>query len=103
MPFKSDKIIIAKSKYDRRIKLTEQDKQDIREFVGVSIHELARMYGVNKRTIQFIKFPERQKKNIQHRKERGGSKIYYSTEKNRDYQKKHRNYKHKLYTEGKIK
>ena len=103
MPFKSEKIHIAGTLYDRRRKLSEQDKQDIREYVGLSIHELSKMYGVCRRTIQFIKHPERQKKNVEDRKIRGGSKAYYNKEKNKEYMKKHRRHKQELYKQGKIK
>ena len=103
MPFKSEKIKIQGTKYDARRKLSEQDKQDIREYVGLSNYELARMYGVSKRLIQFIKYPERHKKNLEDRAIRGGSMAYYDKEKQREYMKKHRKRKQQLYIEGKIK
>lgn len=102
MPYKSEQIKIQHTKYDARIKLTEQDRQDIRELVGLSNYELARMYGVSKRLIQFIKHPERLQKNIQDRAIRGGSKIYYDKDKQREYIKKHRRRKQQLHIEGKI-
>ena len=37
------------------------------------------------------------KENLQRRMERGGSKIYYSKEKNREYMKLHRHYKQEIY------
>lgn len=103
MPYKSDRIKIQGTKYDRRIKLTEQDREYIKHLTGMSIRGIARMYGVDKRLIQFILYPERHQKNLLDRKNRGGSAQYYDREKNREYAKKTRNYKHELYVDGKIK
>jgi len=58
-----------------------------------SISGLARMFNVSKRTIQFILFPERKARNIELRKARGGSKIYYDKEKHTEATRKHRQYK----------
>lgn len=103
MPYKSERIIIAHSKKDRRIKLSDADREEIRNLTGLSINEIARRYGVNKRLIQFILFPERLARNKQLRKERGGSKIYYDRQKQAEYTRKHRRYKHELYMKGEIK
>jgi len=103
MPYKSEKIKIAGTKYDRRIKLTEQDREDIKNLTGMSIRGIARMYGVDKRLIQFILFPERQKKNLIDRKNRGGSMKYYDKERNKKAIMRTRNYKQSLYVDGKIK
>lgn len=103
MPRKSEKINIAGSKYDRRIKLTEEDKDRIRSLKGtMSINAIAREYQVDKRTIQFILFPERLQRNIQLRQERGGSKLYYDKYKHREAIKEHRQYKQDLYLKGEI-
>ena len=103
MPYKSEKIKIVRTKYDARRKLLEQDKKEILELVGLSNNELARMYGVSKRLIQFIKYPERHEKNLLDRKNRGGSMQYYDKEKQREYMKKHRHHKQELYLKGEIK
>ena len=50
-----------------------------------------------RRTIQFLWDPDKIKANLQRRMERGGSKIYYSKEKNREYMKLHRHYKQEIY------
>lgn len=103
MPYKSEKIIIEGTKYDRRKRLSEEEKDKIRALKGtVSIHKIAETYGVSRRTIQFILYPERLVKNIQLRQERGGSIIYYDREKHKEYIKGHRRYKQDLYMEGKI-
>jgi len=102
MPYKSEKIKIAGGKYDRRIKLTHEDKEDIKELTGMSIRGIARLYGVDKRLIQFILFPERYEKNKRLRKERGGSKIYYDSVKHTNAIRKHRRHKQNLFVLGEI-
>ena len=102
MPYKSEKIKIAGGKYDRRIKITEQDKEDIRNIKNMSIRAIAGLYGVDKRLIQFVLFPERYERNKRLRAERGGSKIYYNKEKNTETQREHRKYKQEMYVKKKI-
>lgn len=103
MHYKSEKIKIVGTKNDRRVKLTEQDRADISELTGMSIRGIARMYGVDKRLIQFILYPERKAKNLLDRKNRGGSMAYYDKNKQKEYIKKHRHYKQELYLKGEIK
>ena len=47
------------------------------------------------------KLSDKIKENLQRRIERGGSKIYYSKEKNREYMKLHRHYKQEIYLKEK--
>ena len=105
MPYISSGIIIAKTQYDRRIRLSDQDKDDTKEMYknGSSIRSIARHFNVDKRSIQFILFPERLERNKQLRAERGGSKEYYDKDKWKETMKEHRKYKHNLYLKGKIK
>ena len=103
MPYKSEKIKIVSTEYDRRRKLTDEDKKEIKELVGMSIRGIARMYGVDKRLIQFILYPERHEKNLADRREKGGSMQYYDKEKHTESMRKHRHYKQQLFLEGKIK
>ena len=102
MPFKSERIKIAGSKYDRRIKLTQKDKDDIRNIRGMSIGAIARKYGVSKRLIGFILHPEKHIENLKLRAERGGTMFYYNKEKQRVYAANTRNYKQRLYVNGEI-
>ena len=104
MPYKSEKKIIKNTKYDKRIKLSNSDKEKIKQLYskGSSIRGLARYFKVDKRLIQFILFPERQIKNLLDREKRGGWKQYYDTKKHKEYVKKHRRYKQNLSLEGKI-
>lgn len=105
MPYISTKIPIAGTKYDRRIKLTLEDKEEIRELYKLSEwsqRKLAKQYKVSKRLIQFVLNPQRLVENKKRRAERGGTKQYYNKDAWRKVMREHRRYKHKLYTEGKI-
>lgn len=104
MPYKSEKIKIEGTKYDRRIKLTKEKKKEIYENVlNLSQRVLASKYGVSRRTIQFILDPEKLKENLKRRKERGGSKKYYNREEWAETKKEHRKYKEELKIKGLIK
>jgi hypothetical protein len=104
MPFKSDKLKIDNTKLDRRVKLQPEQKLEIIKLHsnGMTIRAITRLYKVNRRLIQFIIFPERLKKNIQNYRDRGGWEAYYNKKKRREYMKKHRDYKNKLYKNGDI-
>lgn len=104
MPVKVDKINLP-DKLDRRIKLTTADKEEIKfqYSCGQSINGLARLYNVNKRSIQFILFPERHEQNLADRKLNGGSKKYYNREKHSASIKNLREYKRDLLKKGLIK
>lgn len=106
MPYKFEtqkKVIPKQPQTDRRIKLTEQQKDEIRATIGMSQRELAALYGVSRRTIQFVKNPDSLAENIARRNERGGSMKYYDKEKHRQYMKKHRNHKSELNKNGLLK
>lgn len=106
MPFKSQKIKIEKTKHDRRIKLTNDDKELIkwlRDEEQISYNKLALQFKVSKRTIQFVCCPEKLEENKKRRQERGGTKIYYDKEKHRQSMKEYRDYKQSLYIKGEIK
>jgi hypothetical protein len=76
---------------DGRRKLSDEDKESIvaKYKSGASIHSIAREFyashGVCRRTVQFVLFPERDKKlKEQVKKEKRWNK-YYSTEKRKEY------------------
>lgn len=103
MPYKSEKIKIAGGQYDRRVKLTAEEKAEIhRNELGLSQRALARKYGVSRRTITFILDPAKMEQNYERRKERGGSKQYYERKRHTEAIRKHRRYKQKLKLQGKI-
>jgi hypothetical protein len=95
MPSKTDSIALGDKFLKRNVKLLDCQKEMIKHWysLGHSINALARMFKVNKRTIQFILFPERLERNKKLREQRGGTKIYYDKDKHREATKEHRNYK----------
>lgn len=103
MPYKSNKIKIAGGKYDRRVKLTIEQRQEIfKNEDGLSQRALARKYGVSRKTISFILHPEQKRENKERRKERGGWRQYYDKDYNAKVMKEHRSYKYGLHKDGKI-
>lgn len=116
MPYKSEKIKIVKTGYDRRVKLTPEQKEEIRRLYfqhgekvlsGVagesySQRALAKMFNVSRRTIVWILHPDRLERNKKQRQERGGWRQYYNKEDWRKTMSEHRRYKQKLYRDGLI-
>jgi hypothetical protein len=101
MPYKTDKLKIVNTVFDRRVKLLPCQKLLIPILYnqGYGIRELGRKYNVDKRLIQFILFPERHEKNLQDRELRGGSKKYYDRLKHNKEMREHRRYKYNLLKE----
>ena len=103
MPYKSENIIIAGSQHDRRCKLTEAQKTEIIALRGsISQRQCAERFGVSRRTIQFLWFPEKLIANKQARAARGGWKQYYNKKQWAETMREHRHYKQELYEEGLI-
>ncbi len=99
MPSKLDKVPIGNKILKRSAKLLDCQREMVVYWYkvhGASINSIARMFKVNKRLIQFILFPERLKKNIELRRERGGSVIYYKKEKHTLAMAIHRNHKKEI-------
>lgn len=100
MPRKSDILTINNEKLDRRVKLSQENKKLIKELYETtkySYNDLAKTFNVSKRTIQFIANPTKLIENVKRRKERGGSSQYYDRDKQKNYMKKHRDYKKHLF------
>ena len=104
MPYKSEKIKIEGTKLDRRRKLTESQKDDVRrlrEEEGLSQRQLAAMFGVSRRLITYILDPEKEKRSKaiqkQHRQE---GRYKYTKEEWAEVMKEHRHYKEKLHKDG---
>ena len=98
MPYKSEKIRIAGTQYDRRIKLTPDQKEYIkwlREKQLISYSKLAKIFGVSKRLIQFICCPDKYLKNKESLKQRKAEWAATIRE--------HRRYKEQLKKKGDIK
>lgn len=105
MPFKSDNIPINNEKLDRRVKLTVEQKEEIKalyETGNYSLRKLGAMYKVDKRTIQFIVSPEKLERAKQQYKERRKDGRYYNKDAHKEAMKAHRGYKYGLYKNGEI-
>ena len=104
MPYKSEKIKLPKE-LDRRVKLTDKQREEIKDLYGTgfySLNELAKRFGVSKKTILLIVNKESAERAKQYRKEHW--KEFQSTkEEHREAIKKTRQYKQSLMLEGKLK
>ena len=99
MPAKVDAWKIGDPFLDRRTKLLPCQREMVKWWYnnhGTGIRALARMFNVDKRTIQFVLFPERQRKNVEDRQARGGSAQYYDKEENTKAMREHREHKKKI-------
>lgn len=105
MPRKSDEIAINNPSLDKRVKLTDEDRINIKkehDAGTISINALARKYNVSKRLIQFNLYPERQAKAKKDYAERRKDGRYYDKEKHTEAVKRHRDHKKELYQGGLI-
>lgn len=104
MPYKSEKIKLPQ-KYDRRRKLLDVQKEEIKQKYSTgfySLNGLAREYGVSKKTILLTVNPESKAKSDSRIKEHW--KDYQGSKEERTAAARNtRNYKQKLYIEGKLK
>jgi predicted DNA-binding protein YlxM (UPF0122 family) len=104
MPYKSEKIKL-KGLQDRRKKLTDEQRKEIRELYGTgcySLNGLAKQFEVSKKTILLIVNDDSAERAKQYRKEHW-QEWKASKEEHREAIKKTRKYKHRLYKEGKLK
>ena len=105
MPYKSEKIKLPKE-HDRRIKLTDEQREEIREKYSTGLYSqraLAREYGVSRRLISFVLDDEKYQKCREQFKERRADGRYKPTKEEwAKTQKEHRQYKQKLYVDGKL-
>lgn len=105
MPYKSEKIRIDHTMYDRRRKLTDADKEEIKRIYATGVcgqRPLAKQFGVSKRTIQLLVRPQSLERVLQYRKDTWKKYQTYGEEHSKVI-REHRQYKQKLYIEGKIK
>lgn len=103
MPRKSDIIPINNSEHDKRVKLTDGNKQQIKDEYETglfSINGLARKWSVSKRLIQFILFPERAERAKELHAERRKDGRYYNKEKHTKAVREHRDHKKELFDKG---
>lgn len=77
MGYKSDKLKLPRE-WDKRYKLTEEDKQKIKEFNdsgGYTLEALGNKFGVSKVAIYYVLHPEEyEKRKVKQRKTSNGSK-----------------------------
>lgn len=100
MPYKSEKIRLEGTSYDRRVKLSPDQKEYIRwlrEEEKLSYNQLAKRFGVSKRLINFICDPEAYKKHKERYKELRKDGRYYDREAHNESVKGMRRYKQELY------
>lgn len=104
MPRKSEKLRLSETQ-DRRRKLTEEQRQEIRDLRSTglfSLNDLAKRFGVSKKLIILIVNPESAENAKQYRKENWRNWKRTGEEWNR-IQREHRQYKHNLYMNGELK
>lgn len=105
MPYKSEKLKLSPEQ-DRRRRLTDDQKSEIRKKYESGLYSqraLAREYNVSRRTIQFTVDAEKKERARQQFKERRKDGRYkYSKEEWARVQREHRQYKQKLYVNGKL-
>lgn len=102
--FEVDKIKLSETQ-DRRKKLTESQKQEIRELYSTghfSLNQLAKRFEINKKSILLIVNPESNEKAKEYRKENWKRWQRTGEERNKAV-REHRRYKQQLYKEGKLK
>lgn len=105
MPYKTEKIKIACPFLDRRTKLLpcQKERMIMLHNQGYSQRKLAFIFSVSRRLVQFITCPAKKLKDLENRRDRGGSMIYYKGgEEWNKIMREHRKYKHLLLKETKI-
>ena len=85
---------------DRRYKLSANQKETIAGLTSEKVSELAKYYGVSRRTIQFLMYPERKQASLQARKDSG--KSYYNKDKQRQADKAVIEYRKQLKERGEL-
>ena len=105
MPYKSEKIKLSRSQ-DRRIKLTDEQREEIRQKYSTGLYSqraLAREYKVSRRLISFVLDDEKYQKCKEQFKERRADGRYKPTKEEwSKTMKDHRHYKQKLYLNGEL-
>ena len=104
MPYKSEKIKLNE-KQDRRKRLTDDQRKEIKELYGTgcySLNGLAKRFEVSKKTILLIVNEESAEKAKQYRKEHWREWQRVGEEHNEAI-KKTRRYKQELYLKGELK
>lgn len=104
MPYKSEKIKLSREQ-DRRVKLTDKQREEIKELYGTgfySLNDLAKKFECSKKTILLIVNKDSAEKAKQYRKEHWKDWQRKGKEHNKAI-KNTRRYKNELYKSGKLK
>ena len=104
MPYKSEKIKL-KGLQDRRKKLTDKQREEIKDLYGTglySLNNLAKQFNVSKKTILLIVNKDSEEKAKQYRKEHWKEWQRTGEEWNETV-KKYRRHKQELYLKGELK
>lgn len=104
MPYKSEKIKL-KGLQDRRKKLTDEQREEIKELYGTgcySLNDLAKKFGVSKKLILLIVNKDSAEKAKQYRKE-NWKEWQQTREEHSKAIKNTRRYKHSLMLKGELK
>jgi len=99
MPYKTDKVKIDCPFFDRRTKLLPCQRERLISLhnLGYSQRKLASIFNVSRRLVQFVTCPEKKVKDLENRRNRGGSAVYYKGgEEWAATIRNHRKYKYKL-------
>lgn len=106
MPYKSEKIKLPRE-YDRRVKLTEEQKDEIRHKYETGLYsqrKLATEYNVSRRLITFVLDDNKRQRCAELFKERRKDGRYTPNKQERnEISREHRKYKAELYKQGKLK
>ncbi len=105
MPYKSSKIKIENTIYDRRVKLTHYDKLEILQLraMGLSYQKIANRYEVSKKLVIMVCNPEIAERNKIATRDRHREGRYTPTKEERNkIMREHRQYKAELYRTNKI-
>ena len=106
MPYKSEKIKLPKE-YDRRIKLTDEQREEIRQKYATGLYfqcALAREYGVSRRLIAFVLDDTKYQKCKEQFKERKADGRYKPDRETwAKTMREYRHYKQRLYLDGELK
>jgi hypothetical protein len=103
LPYKFENIPINNPEHDKRVKLSEEDKELIRaEYAtgNTSQRQLAKKYNVSRRLIQFTLDPVKLQTNREQFLERQKDGRYFDREKHNEYMRNHRHHKKELYEKG---
>ena len=100
MPYITDKQKINCPFFDKRTKLLpcQRERMISLHTAGLSQRKLASIFSVSRRLVQFVTCPEKKVKDLENRRDRGGSKVYYKG--GEDWNatmREHRKYKYQLF------